>query len=62
MELDPALVAVAGALSTVAVAFYRSLIQRAERAEKAEEFWRDRALTNIGMTDVAVDAAKRRRP
>jgi hypothetical protein len=60
VEIDPALVAVAGALSTVAGLLYRSLLHRAERAERAEVFWRDRALRQAGFTDLALDEAEKR--
>ena len=63
--MDPivAVTALAGAVSTLATVVYRLLIHRAERAEQAETFWRDRALTYLGMADIAADEAeKRRRP
>ena len=53
MEIDPLLVAVAGALSTVAGLLYRQLLQRAERAEKSEIYWRDRALLGTGLAEIA---------
>lgn len=62
MQIDPALVAVAGALSTVAGLLYRSLIHRAEKAEAAEVFWRDKFFGQLGMTDLALDEAERRAP
>lgn len=60
MEIDPALVAVAGALSTVAGLLYRAMLHRAERAEEEAQFWRDKALAQIGMTAIAIDAAEAR--
>ena len=61
--MDPvvAVTALAGAVTTLAGIIYRLLIHRAERAEASETFWRNRALEQTGMTDIAVDAAKRRR-
>lgn len=59
MEIDPALIAVAGALSTVAGLLYRSLLLRAERAEADAKFWRDRALAQVGMTSIAIKEAER---
>lgn len=65
MTIDPALAAVATALSAVAVAFWRSLVQRAEkaeaRAEKAETetaLWRDRAFKATGLAEIATDVAE----
>jgi hypothetical protein len=60
MEIDPALVAVAGALSTVAGLLYRQLLQRADVAEKDRDFWRDKALENIGLAAIATDVAEKR--
>lgn len=60
MEIDPALVAVAGALSTVAGLLYRNMLHRAERAEADARFWRDRALAQVGMTTMAIEEAERR--
>jgi hypothetical protein len=60
MQMDPALVAVAGALSTVAVAFYRELTNRAVRAEKDAAFWRDRALSLQALAEIATDEAARK--
>ena len=60
MEIDPALVAVAGALSTVAGLLYRQLLQRAERAEEDADYWRDEALKNIGLAAIATDVAEKR--
>lgn len=62
MEIDPALVAVAGALSTVAGLLYRQLLQRAERAEEDADYWRDKALVNHGLAQIATDAAEKRGP
>jgi hypothetical protein len=61
MEIDPIVVALGGVVSTLAGLLYRALLQRADRAERSEEFWRDRALTHIGMTDLALDEAEKRR-
>ena len=61
MEIDPALVAVAGALSTVAGLLYRQLLQRAERAEEEADYWRDKALESTGLAQIATDEAEKRR-
>lgn len=58
MEIDPALVAVAGALSTVAGLLYRELLRRAERCEKEVAFWRDRALLSSGLATYASEVAE----
>ena len=60
MPLDPALVAVVGALTTVSGLFYRALVQRAERAERDADFWRDRALDGTGLAEIAADVAEGR--
>lgn len=61
MEIDPALVAVAGALSTVAGLLYRQLLQRAERAEEDADYWRDKALESHGLAQIATDVAESKR-
>lgn len=58
--MDPTVVALAGVVSTLAGVLYKALLARAERAERAEEFWRARALTNIGMTDIALEEGEKR--
>jgi hypothetical protein len=60
MQIDPALVAVAGALSTVAGLLYRQLLQRAERAEEDADYWRDKALASTGQAQIATDVAEKR--
>lgn len=60
MTLDPALIAVAGALSTVAGLLFREMTKRSERCEKEAEFWRDRALRLGGLAELALDEAERR--
>ena len=59
--MDPATVAVAGALSSVAALLYRQLLLRAERAEADALYWRERALTQMGLADIATDVAERKR-
>jgi hypothetical protein len=56
---NAALVAVAGALSTVAGLLYRQLLQRAERAEAEARFWRDHWITQVGLADMALEQAER---
>ena len=58
--MDPIVVAVTGALTTVVGLFYRALLQRAEKAEKDAEFWRGKFFSQLGMTDLALDEAERR--
>lgn len=60
MTIDPALVAVAGALSTVAGLLYRELLKRAERCEAETRFWRDRALRLAGLAELALEEAEKR--
>lgn len=60
MELDPALAAVVGALSTVAGLLYRQLLQRAERAEEDADYWRDKALESMSLAQIATDVAEKR--
>ena len=58
--MDPALVAVAGALSTVAVAFFRELVKSRDEAKAEAKFWRDKALLYLGMADLASEDAEKR--
>lgn len=51
-------VALGGVVSTLAAVIFRAMEQRAKRAEDAEVFWRDRALTGTGLAQMAIDAAK----
>jgi len=60
LQIDPTLVAVAGALSTVAGLLYRALLHRAERAEDDALFWRERYLASMGFAGMALDEAERR--
>ena len=60
--MDPALVAVAGALSTVAAVLFRIEEKRIKDAETEALFWRDKYLGQLGMTDLALDEAERRKP
>lgn len=62
--MDPivAVTALAGAVSTLATVVYRLLIHRAERAEAAADFWQTKALTYLGMADIAADEGEKRRP
>lgn len=60
MELDPIIVTLAGAVTTLAGIVYRLLIARAERAERGEEFWRGKALLYLGMSDLASENAEKR--
>ena len=60
MQSDPIVVAVTGALTTVVGLFYKSLLSRAEKAEREVAFWRDKYLGQRGMTDLALDEAERR--
>ncbi len=56
-----ALIAVAGALSTVAGLLYRELVRRAVDAETEADFWRDRALAGTSLAEQATDVAEKRR-
>ena len=58
--LDPIVIALAGAVSTLAGILYRALIHRAEKAEKDASFWRDKFFGQLGMTDLALDEAEKR--
>lgn len=62
MTIDPALVAVAGALSTVAGLLYREMVKRAERCEVEAGFWRDRYFRLAGLADIALDEAEKHAP
>ena len=58
--LDPIVIALAGAVSGLAGILYKALIQRAEKAETDAAFWREKALGQLGMTDLALDEAEKR--
>jgi hypothetical protein len=60
MEIDPALVAVAGALSTIAGLFYRHLLKERDECKADAVFWRDKWLAQAGMTEIALSEAERR--
>jgi hypothetical protein len=53
--MDPALVAVAGALSTVAGLLYRELLRRAVAAEAKAAFWEERYLTRVALSELDAD-------
>lgn len=55
-----ALIAVAGALSTVAGLLYRELLRRAEAAERERDFYRRKWLAGIGLAEIATDEAAKR--
>lgn len=56
--MDPVVVALGGVVSTLAAVIFRAMEQRAKRAEDAEVFWRDKALTSMGLAQMAVDVAE----
>lgn len=58
MELDPALVAVAGALVTVTGLFYRFLLMRIDELTKERDRYRERYYVAIGMAAIATDEAE----
>lgn len=60
MTLDPALIAVAGALSTVAAVLYRELVKSRDEARADAAFWRERALRLTGLADLALEEAEKR--
>ena len=62
MEIDPLLVAVTGALTTVAGMFYRHLLKEKEEDRAEIVFWRDRALIGTGLAEIAEAEAERRTP
>lgn len=59
--MDPVVAALAGAVTTLAGIVYRLLIARAEKAEKSAATWEERYFRQIGMTDLALDEAEKRR-
>lgn len=60
MTLDPALIAVAGALSTVAAVLYRELVKSRDEAKAESAEWKARYFRQVGMTDMAVEVAEKR--
>jgi Tfp pilus assembly protein PilE len=55
--VDPALVAVAGALSTVAVALYRELLRRATKGEADAAFWQEKYFNRVALSELDADEA-----
>jgi hypothetical protein len=53
--MDPYVAALASVVSALALALYRALLLRCERAEKAEQFWMMRALASTGLAELALD-------
>ena len=60
MTLDPALIAVAGALSTVAGLLYRELVRARDEAKADAAEWEARYFRQVGMTDIATDEVEKR--
>lgn len=60
MTLDPALIAVAGALSTVAAVLYRELVKARDEAKAEAAEWEARYFRQLGLTDLALEEAEKR--
>lgn len=59
--MDPIILALGGTVSALAGVIFRIQEQRAKRAEEAELYWRDKALTSMGLAQMAVDVAEKRK-
>ena len=57
---DPAVVALAGAIVTLAGIFYRHLLQEKAKADSEAVYWRNRYFGVLGRTELAADEAARR--
>lgn len=51
-------VALGGVVSTLAAVVFRLQEQRAKKAEEGEVYWREKALTSMGLAQMAVDVAE----
>jgi hypothetical protein len=60
--VDPALVAVAGALSTVSALLFRVLMKRIEQQDAEIVFWRDRYLASVALAEMATTEAEKVQP
>lgn len=60
MEIDPVVVALGGAITTMAGVLFRELVKRAERAEADAAEWEARYFRQVGMTDLAIDETEKR--
>lgn len=60
--MDPALVAVTGALSTVSALLFRVLVKRIEQQDAEIVFWRDKYLASVALADLATAEAERTHP
>lgn len=60
--IDPVVAAVAGALVTVAGLFYRFLLQQLAEEKAESKYWRDYALREVGLADIATEQAEQAAP
>lgn len=61
MQLDPVVVALGGAVTTLAGIVYRELVRGRNRAEADADWWRRRALGMTGLAQIATDEAEEHR-
>lgn len=54
-------IALGGVVSSLAAVVFRLQEQRAKKAEEGETYWRDMALTNMGLAKMAADEAEKRK-
>lgn len=62
MEIDPIVVALAGAIVTIAGLFYRHLLLQLDEEKEEARYWRDRALEGTGLAEIATEQAERNAP
>ena len=58
--MDPIYIALGGAVSALAGLIYKDLTSRVKSAEEDRDFWREKALTAMGLAEIATDVARKR--
>ena len=58
--MDPIVTALAGAIVTIAGVLFRELVKARYEAKADALFWRNKALENYGLAEIATDVAEKR--
>lgn len=58
MQINPELIAVVGAIVTLAGIFYRHLLKQLEDEREECRFWREYALREVGLTELIEETPK----
>lgn len=61
MTISPELAAVITALLAVVGLYYRTLLKQIEEEKAEAEYWREKALASIGLSEIATEQAERKR-